>query len=71
MPALTHPIDVLGQIEQRFSYFEPDVDSSMLKTAKLTHIFTAEQQHQKNQVHIAAEFSAQYNIDVLLINMIL
>lgn len=71
VPDLTHPREALRWIEEHFGHYEPTVPSSLLRSGRHTDIYAAEQKHQELQVKIALGLSKVYDVDVLVINLML
>jgi predicted AlkP superfamily phosphohydrolase/phosphomutase len=66
---ITYPSDLLGEIEEYFGHYEPAVLPSFIKTASAAEIFSAEGSHQKQQVKIANRLARQFEVDILVINL--
>ncbi len=71
VPDITYPYDLLEWIEERFGHYEPAVDTQLFRPATPPEIFDAERKHQARQVQIAAELADQYQVEILVINLML
>jgi predicted AlkP superfamily phosphohydrolase/phosphomutase len=68
---VAYPPEVLPWIQQRFGDYEPTVSSEFLQTAAPAEILEKEVAHQSRQVQIAVELAEMYQVDVLVINLML
>jgi predicted AlkP superfamily phosphohydrolase/phosphomutase len=68
---VTYPRDVLQSIEAQFGPYQALVPREFIWKAASAEIFEAEQRHQTRQVEIAAHLAEQYDVDVLIINLML
>ena len=68
---LTYPSDLLPWIEQEFGPYEPTVNAEFLRTAPPDSILQEEKDHQARQVQIAVRLAERFQVDVLVINLML
>jgi predicted AlkP superfamily phosphohydrolase/phosphomutase len=68
---LTFPASLLAEIENRFGRYEPIVNPALYKSGAPEEILAAEEAHQTRQVEIAVTLAEQYDIQVLVINLML
>jgi predicted AlkP superfamily phosphohydrolase/phosphomutase len=68
---IAYPADALSWLREKYPFFEPAVDFEFLRTAPPPDIFSKEVEHQTQQVYIAQELSERYQVDVLVINLML
>lgn len=68
---VTYPAEALSLIQERFGAFEPAVSSDFLQRASPVDILDKEVRHQATQVQIAVELAGLYQVDVLVINLML
>lgn len=68
---LTYPTDLLARIESKYGEFSPVVDPATLRAGNSDEIFAAERAHQSQLVRIAADMAREYQVDILVINLML
>jgi predicted AlkP superfamily phosphohydrolase/phosphomutase len=68
---IAYPPEALSWIRKRWNDFEPAVDAAFLQTAPPDEILAREGAHQSRQVQIAIELADRYDVDVLVINLML
>lgn len=68
---VTYPPELTTFIEQRWGKYEPVVDARFLQTAQPDDILAKEKAHQRLQVEIATDLADRYQVDVLVINLML
>ncbi|MCP4356682.1 MAG: hypothetical protein GY796_01530 [Chloroflexi bacterium] len=68
---ITYPANIMTWIKSELGVFEPVVDPDLLLNGKPEQIFEAEQKLQTSQTNIAAQLADQYQVDVLVINLML
>ena len=68
---LTYPKEVLSWIQEKWGNYEPVVNAEFLQTASPAEILAKEIAHQRQQVQIAIELAGRYQVDVLIINLLL
>jgi predicted AlkP superfamily phosphohydrolase/phosphomutase len=66
-----YPPELAAWIEKKWGKYEPVVDAKFLQTAKPEAILAREKAHQRLQVEIAIELADHYQVDVLVINLML
>lgn len=71
VPALAYPREALAWIESEYGRYVPNVDSSLLRSGRHDAIFAAEQELQSRQVDIALGLAEKYEVDVLVINLMI
>lgn len=68
---LAYPADLLEQVERQFGPYEPIVNPRLYKSGEPAEVLAAEQAHQTGQVAIAIEMAERYQVEVLVINLML
>lgn len=68
---LTWPPEALNMIEGRFGTYEPTVTTQLLQTGTPQEILAAEKRHQSHLVEIGLWLAEEYQVDVLVINLML
>lgn len=68
---LTYPAGLQSQLQQRFGHFEPIVNPKLFRKGRPADILQAEIAHQKQLVEIACDLADDYQVDVLVINLML
>ena len=68
---LTYPAGIQSQLVQRYGHFEPTVNNKLLRKGRQADILQAEIAHQKQLVEIACDLADQYQVQVLVINLML
>ncbi len=68
---LVYPREALADIEEKYGRYEPVVSPELLRSGRYQDIYEAEAHHQANQVAIAIDLAAKYDVDVLAINLML
>jgi predicted AlkP superfamily phosphohydrolase/phosphomutase len=69
VPDITYPQDIKEWIENQFGPYEPWLRFETLKNSSAEEKIIADIKHQENQVLIAEELAGKYQVDVLLINL--
>ena len=67
----TYPPGLIELIEQRYGSYEPWLRFRELEGATAEEKIAADRRHQARQVEIASELSDQFQVDVLVINLML
>ena len=67
--AIAYPQEAATWIQANLSDFRPEVEAELLATATPDEIFEAEKRQQATLVNIACELSKQYEVEVLVINL--
>jgi len=68
---MTYPPEVLPWIEQKFGPYKPTVNAEFLRSAPPSQVLDAEKKHQAHQIQIALALAERYQVDVLVINLML
>lgn len=68
---LTYPAGIQRQLAQRYGRFEPTINSKLFRKGRQPDILQAEIAHQKQLVEIACDLADQYQVQVLVMNLML
>lgn len=68
---VTYPPELRATIGQKYETYEPAVAADFLQSAPPAAILETEIEHQARQVEISLLFSQQFQVDVLVINLML
>ncbi|NUM47490.1 MAG: alkaline phosphatase family protein [Anaerolineales bacterium] len=66
---IAFPPEVNGWLKVQYKDFKPEVDAEVLRTAPPEEIFGIEKEQQGRFVHIATHLADQYQVEVLVINL--
>jgi predicted AlkP superfamily phosphohydrolase/phosphomutase len=69
--AMTHPPELLDRIIDEFGHYIPTVSSALLRTGTPEEIIEVEGNHQALQTQIALKYARHFQVDVLVINLML
>lgn len=68
---LTYPASLLAEVEAQFGPYEPIVNPRLYKSGTPAEVLAAEEAHQTHQVEIAVALAERYQVQVLVINLML
>lgn len=68
---LAYPPRVIKYIQAKFGEYQPEVSGVDLKKLPPSRVFELERAHQARQVQIAVDLAKAYEVDVLVINLML
>ncbi|MFZ0544613.1 MAG: alkaline phosphatase family protein [Candidatus Promineifilaceae bacterium] len=68
---LSYPADLLQQVESQFGPYDPIVNPTLYRNGEPAEVLAAEEAHQTGQVAIAIEMAKRYEVEVLVMNLML